>query len=76
MMSPYTPCRILRLKQNSRLYELYPYRSHRWLPHWFLEHDAVFSAWREDREFLDLVAAVEEYSAAERAKLAGLEIWP
>ena len=66
----------IRGDRDTALRELRVTETNRWLPHWFLEHDAVFSAWREDREFLDLVAAVEEYSAAERAKLAGLEIWP
>ena len=47
-----------------------------WLSGWFLEQDAVFAAWREDPEFLALVAAVEAHSASERARLAGLEIWP
>jgi TolB-like protein/Tfp pilus assembly protein PilF len=66
----------IRGDRDTALRELRVTETNRWLPHWFLEHDAVFAAWREDPEFLDLVAAVEEYSAAERAKLAGAEIWP
>jgi hypothetical protein len=51
------------------------WNSHSLVP-WFLEADPVFGPWQQDPEFIALVAAVEEQAAAERAKLAGLEVGP
>lgn len=66
----------IRGDRDTALLELQIAEANRWLPPWFLEHDAVFAAWREDREFIALVAAVQEHSASERARLAGLEVRP
>jgi len=66
----------IRDDRDTALRELRITEANRWLSPWFLQHDALFAAWREDPEFLALVAAAEEHAAAERAKLAGAEIWP
>jgi TolB-like protein/Tfp pilus assembly protein PilF len=43
---------------------------------WFLDRDPVFAAWRDDPEFRALVSDIEARVAAERAKLAGMEVIP
>ena len=44
--------------------------------HWFLERDPVFAAWRDDPEFQAIVQGIREHAAGERARLAGMEIFP
>ena len=44
--------------------------------HWFLERDPVFALWREDPEFQSVVYRIKQHAAAERAKLAGMEVLP
>jgi TolB-like protein/Tfp pilus assembly protein PilF len=66
----------IRGDRDTALRELRTTEANLWLAPWFLQYDALFAAWREDPEFIALVAAVDEHAAAERAKLAGLEIWP
>jgi TolB-like protein/Tfp pilus assembly protein PilF len=44
--------------------------------HWFLERDPVFAAWRDDTEFQAFVHRLKQHAAAERAKLAGMEVLP
>lgn len=43
---------------------------------WFLVTDPVFAPWQEDPDFVALVDQMRDHAAAERAKLAGLEVWP
>jgi TolB-like protein/Tfp pilus assembly protein PilF len=66
----------IRGDRDTALRELRTTQANHWLSRWFLEHDHFFSAWREDPDFIALVAAVEEHLAAERAKLAGMEVGP
>jgi hypothetical protein len=44
--------------------------------HWFLRHDPVFGAWREDPAFTALVAGLLQRGAAERAKIGGEVVLP
>lgn len=44
--------------------------------HWFLERDPVFAPWRDDPEFQSFVSRLKQHAAAERAKLAGMEVLP
>ena len=48
----------------------------RFLAHWFLAMDPALAPWREDPEFVALVEQVRAHAAAERSKLAGVEIRP
>jgi TolB-like protein/Tfp pilus assembly protein PilF/preprotein translocase subunit Sec61beta len=43
---------------------------------WFLERDPVFARWRDDPEFLAVVEQMTAHAEAERAKLAGMEMFP
>ncbi|MCB1553530.1 MAG: tetratricopeptide repeat protein [Xanthomonadales bacterium] len=42
----------------------------------FLQHDPIFAAWRDDPDFLALVADMRVHAAAERAKLGGGSLLP
>ncbi|NGX15847.1 tetratricopeptide repeat protein [Wenzhouxiangella sp. XN24] len=44
--------------------------------HWFLERELMFAPWRDDPEFRAVVSRIEQHTAAERAKLAGMEVLP
>jgi TolB-like protein/Tfp pilus assembly protein PilF len=46
------------------------------VPPEFLRHDAVFAVWRDDPDFLALVADKRAHAAAERAKLADISLLP
>ena len=44
--------------------------------HWFLERELMFAPWRDDPEFQAVVSRIQQHAAAERAKLAGMEVLP
>ncbi len=46
------------------------------VPPEFLQHDPVFAAWRDDPDFLALVADKRAHAAAERVKLEGVSLLP
>ena len=44
--------------------------------HWFLERELMFAPWRDDPEFRAVASRIKQRAAAERAKLAGMEVLP
>jgi TolB-like protein/predicted Zn-dependent protease len=46
------------------------------LEHWLIEQEPVFTTWRDTEAVQDLVQGMRDTVAAERAKLAGMEISP
>jgi TolB-like protein/predicted Zn-dependent protease len=46
------------------------------LEHWLIEQEPVFTTWRDTEAVQDLVQGMRDTVAAERAKLAGMEILP